>query len=83
MAELPFLKNAQKKNQGGGGPSMSVKAAPTHENNMDNDLMDQVVDELFQAIETKNKQLLRQSLEALVLHIQDMDEQQDQEEDSE
>lgn len=50
---------------------------------MDKDLMSQVWDELIQAIETKNKQMGMDALTALVLHIQDMDQQQDQEDMSE
>lgn len=80
--EIPFLKN-KTKNQGGGGPSIERTAAPTHEDSMGDDLMDQVADELLHAIETKNKKALRDALTALVLHIQDEDEKQDQEDMSE
>lgn len=58
---------------------MSVKAAPTHEKTMPDDLMDQVASELLEAIEKKNPKMLRDALTALVLHIQDEDKQQDQE----
>lgn len=78
--ELPFLKN--KKNQGGGGPYEVARKSDDNlraDNQMENDLMDQVADELLQAIETKNKTMLRDALKALVLHIQDEDAEQDQE----
>lgn len=79
--EIPFLKNKNKNS--GGGSAIERTAAPTREANMDKDLMSQVWDELIQAIETKNKQMGMDALTALVLHIQDMDQQQDQEDMSE
>ncbi len=45
----------------------------------DQELMSHVVDELMQAFETKDKGLLMDALKALVLHIQDEDQEQDQE----
>ena len=74
--ELPFLKNKQK-NQGGTGPV--VKADPTQENSMDDDLLSQVWDELLHAFETKNKTMGMDALTALVHYIQDQDQKQDQE----
>lgn len=74
--ELPFLK---KKNQGGAGPVIIRTAAPTHENDMPDDLISQVWDELMSAIENKDKNMGIEALRALVLHIQDEDRKQDQE----
>lgn len=44
-------------------------------------MLDQVADEFIQAIETKDKKMLVDALEALVCHIQDADEEQDKEQD--
>lgn len=41
-------------------------------------MLDAVADELLQAIEHKDKKMLRESLQALILHIQDEDQEQDQ-----
>ena len=40
--------------------------------------MDQVVDEFMEAFEKKDKHLLMEALTALVMHIQEMDEEQDE-----
>jgi hypothetical protein len=76
--ELPWLKN-KTKHQGGGGPTVVKRRPPDGGGTLESDLMDQVVDELFQAIEKKDKALLREALKALVLHIQDEDAEQDEE----
>lgn len=73
--ELPFLHN--KKNQGGGGPTEKMRAS-NDGSTSDDSLMDQVADEFLQAIEKKDKGLLRDALKALVLHIQDEDQEQDE-----
>lgn len=57
--ELPFLKNKQK-NQGGGGP---VDAGS-------GDLIGHVLDELLQAFDTKDKALLLDALRAVIQHVQ-------------
>lgn len=44
----------------------------------DAQIMDMVVDELMEAFEKKDKALLMDALRALVLHIQDEDQEQDQ-----
>jgi hypothetical protein len=49
----------------------------------DQQILNQVVDELFEAFQSKNKELGMQALRALVLHIQDEDKKQDQEDMSE
>lgn len=46
---------------------------------MNDDLLSQVWDELLRAIETKNNKMGLEALRALVLHIQDEDRKQDQE----
>lgn len=69
--ELPFLKN---KNQDGGG----VMARTAPDGKSDSDLMDGVAQELLSAIEKKDIRALREALEALVLHIQDEDQEQDE-----
>lgn len=46
---------------------------------MEADLLDMVTDEFFKAIETKDKDLFREALKALVQHIQDEDAKQDEE----
>lgn len=48
-------------------------------NEMDG-MLDQVAEEFLKAVETKDKKMMLEALEALVLHIQDMDEEQDQQE---
>lgn len=48
---------------------------------MDDDLMSQVCDELMQAFEKKDKSLLMEALKALIFHIQDEDQKQDQGDD--
>jgi len=45
----------------------------------EDDLMPHIVDEFMKAFETKDKSLLMEALTALVLHIQDMDQEQDKE----
>jgi len=72
--ELPWLRG--KANQGGGGPTQKQRAS-NDGGTSEGDLLDQVTDELLQAIETKNKALLRDALKALVLQIQDDDAAQD------
>ena len=44
----------------------------------DTELMDHVVDELMEAFEKKDKGLLMEALRALILHIQDEDQKQDE-----
>jgi hypothetical protein len=47
------------------------------------ELLDMVAQELFEAIEKKDSRAFRDALEALVLHIQDQDEEQDKQMESE
>lgn len=44
---------------------------------MNDELLDAVADELLQAIEKKDKKALCEALQALVLHISDLDAEQD------
>jgi len=46
---------------------------------VDSDLIDMVTDEFFKAVETKDKALLKDALKALIMHIQDLDKEQDEE----
>lgn len=73
--ELPWLKN--KRNQGGGGPTDIKIRTPDDGGAVD--LMDQVVDELWEALSKKDKAMFREALRALVLDIQDEDKRQDEE----
>lgn len=60
--EIPFLKN--KKNQGGSTPAMEVTREPDTYN--PNELSDSVCDELFLALEKKDKQMFKEALRALL-----------------
>lgn len=62
MSELPFLKN--KKNQGGGTPIMEVTRESDSYN--PNELSDSVCNELFTALEKKDKQMFKDALRALM-----------------
>lgn len=69
---LPFLKN---RDDGVGvGPSETLKR--DHDEGFD--LLSAVAEDLLMAVEKKDKGRLKGALEALVSHIQDLDEQQDQ-----
>ena len=74
--ELPFLKSKNK--QGGGGPLPVVHADRTQDMDDDKDLLSQVADEFIQAIEKKDHGMMIDALKALIMHIQ----QEDQEPDS-
>lgn len=76
--ELPWLKN---KTKGMGGAMAPVMAASTHpdaEGSMDDSLIDHVSGEFLEAIEKKDKRLLREALRALIQYLQDEDEKQDE-----
>jgi len=55
-------------------------AANTREKPMNDDLMDSVAQEMLDAVDKKDHKLFIEALEALVRHIQEMDEEQDREE---
>ncbi len=44
----------------------------------DSELLDSVASELLKAIETKDKGLLTEALTALIMHTQEIDQEQDQ-----
>ena len=67
MSEIPFLKN--KKNQGGSTPTMEVTRDSDAYN--PNELSDSVCDELFSALEKKDKQMFKDALRALMGMIND------------
>ena len=60
-------------------PGIPVPMAEGGEVDENDDLMPHIVDEFMKAFETKDKSLLMEALTALVLHIQDMDQEQDKE----
>lgn len=60
--EIPFLKN--KKNQGGGTPAMEVTRDSDSYN--PDDLSDGICDELFEALEKKDKKMFKDALRALI-----------------
>lgn len=71
---LPFLKN---RDDGvGQGPVETLERKP--DDGAPFDAVDAVAEDLLMAIEKKDKKLLKEALEALVSHIQDMDQEQDQ-----
>ena len=73
MSELPFLKKKNTFNSGGGETVMRES------DDGQDGLLDSVAQELFEAIEKKDIKGFRSALEALVLHINDEDKKQDQE----
>lgn len=68
MSELPFLKN-KNKNQGGGGP---VERKP--DSFSGDHLLGLISEEFLSALEKKDRQGLIQSLRAFVLHVKDEDQ---------
>lgn len=77
--DLPFLKNKHK--MAGGGPVATIHAQ-TSDTVADDTIIDAVASEFLEAIEKKDVRALRQALEALVLHIKDMDESRDMEDEA-
>lgn len=73
---LPFLKE---RHEGGvSGPVDSIKR--DHDEGADYDMLDAIVEDLLEAVNKKDKKLLRSCLEALIEHVQEEDEIQDEEE---
>lgn len=72
---LPFLKNKQE--GGAAGPVETIEREPD-EGSEKFDVLDAVAEDLLQALEQKDKGLLKSALEAFAEHLQDMDDQQDQ-----
>lgn len=82
QAVAASLHNASKYAIGGAAPpmpEMDEESAPPAEMSDEDSMLDQVADELLQAIETKDKSMLLDALHALVLGIQQEDEKQDSE----
>jgi hypothetical protein len=71
---LPFLK---KKNEGGASASVDVIEREPDEGS-EFDMLDAVVDDFMTAFEKKDKKLLKDALQALCEHLQDMDATQDE-----
>ena len=70
---LPFLKNQK---EGSASSAVeTVKRAPDQRE--DFGLMDSIAHDLMQGLEKKDAWLIKEALSALVAHIQDMDEEQD------
>lgn len=68
---LPFLKNKQEGSMSG---PVEVKDMSDGEFHM----MDAIVEDMIEAVHKKDKGLLKSALEALVEHIKDMDQVQDE-----
>lgn len=77
MADLPFLKNKNKKQRAGGGSSPTIERTP--DQTSDESLKAHIGSELMDAMSRKDITALRSALEALVHMIQDQDEVQDNE----
>lgn len=69
---LPFLKN---NNDAAAVGPVEVKERD-HDESFD--MLDAVAEDLLQAIEKKDKKLLKNALSALCEHLQDIDEKQDE-----
>lgn len=72
---LPFLK---KRHEGGASSDLSIKRT-ADEDSEPFEMLDAIVDDLMEAFQKKDKQLLKGCLEALVEHIQESDAMQDHE----
>lgn len=73
---LPFLKDRQ---EGGmSGPAEVIKRS-SDEMDESFSMLDAIVEDMLEAFNRKDKKLLKGALEALVEHIQEEDEYQDQE----
>lgn len=73
--ELPFLKN--RRNQGGGGPAVELTRQPDDGGSVD--LLDHVIDELWDAMARKDKAAFKEAMRAFMRGLQEEDEAQDQE----
>lgn len=71
---LPFLKNKQ---EGSMSSPVEVIERKPDEGSGAFEMLDAVAEDMFEAFEKKDKSLLKSALEALVDHIQMMDEKQD------
>jgi len=75
MADLPFLKNKNKKMNTGGGSSPAIQRTP--DQSSDEALMAHIGSELMDSISRKDIKSLRAALEALVHMIQEQDKEND------
>lgn len=74
---LPFLKD---RHEGGmSGPIESIKMK-TDDEEPEFGMLDAIVEDVMEAIAKKDKKLLKEAFQALVEHIQEHDEIQDEEE---
>lgn len=73
---LPFLKNRDD-GVGVGPVPESIERKP--DDGADLDMLSAVAEDLFTAIEKKDKKLFKEALEAFCSYVQEMDEEQDQE----
>lgn len=72
---LPFLKN---KHEGGVSMPVDVIERETDEGSDGFDMLDAVAQDFIDAIHAKDKKLLKSALEALLEHIQENDQVQDE-----
>lgn len=71
---LPFLKN---RDDGVGvGPVESIKREP--DEGAEYDMLDAVAEDILDALEKKDKGMLKSALSALCQHVQDQDQAQDE-----
>lgn len=75
---LPFLKN---KEGSMSAPVETVTRKPDEQPDMD--MLDACAHDMLQALDKKDVSMLKAALQALVEHIQDMDQTQDAEQDME
>lgn len=73
---LPFLKDRHEASMS--GPMEHVKREPDGEAPFE--MLDAIVEDMLEAIHKKDKKLLKSTLEALLEHVQELDEVQDSEE---
>lgn len=72
---LPFLKN---KHEGSMSAPVEIIEREPDEGSESFEMLDAIVDDVMEAMHSKNKGLLKSALEALLEHIQDKDEEQDE-----
>lgn len=74
---IPFLKKKQEASVSAGPDEIKMRKPDEAQ---EFELLDAVVEDFMEAIQTKNKRLLKMALEALIDHIKEEDEIQDEEE---
>lgn len=72
---LPFLKN---KKEGSVSAPVDVIEREPDEGSNDFEMLDAIAEDMISAMHSKDKKLLKSALEALVEHIQNADEIQDE-----